>query len=143
MVTSSAGVEITMGSWETVQRLSEVIHLKGTPIQTHLHPQRLTSALTERPLRCLLDLTTPAPFSTTASLNVGEVMSSDSWETGKHRQGDLLGLAHLRPQRLTSARAERLLRCVLEVGTPVPFSTTARPSAGDAMIMDSWATVEA
>jgi alpha-tubulin suppressor-like RCC1 family protein len=48
----------TTDSWAMVE---------ATRTPTHLHPQRLTSARAERPLRCLLELTTPAPSLTTAT----------------------------------------------------------------------------
>ena len=37
------------------------------PRHEHLHPQRLTLARAERPLRCMLEITTPAPCLTTAT----------------------------------------------------------------------------
>ena len=40
--------------------------VEATPTPTHLHPQRSTSVRAERPLRCLLEITTPAPSLTTA-----------------------------------------------------------------------------
>ena len=92
-----------------------------TRTPTHLHPQRLTSVLVERLLRFLLDISTPAPSLTTATLSAGDGTTKDSWAMVEPTRTP----THLHPQRSTSALAERLLRFLLENCTPASSLTTA------------------
>ena len=111
---SSAGGMTAMDSWATVVRPAR------TP--THRHPQRLTSARAEQPLRWRMGGTKLAPSSTTASRSAGD---GRLWRLGDGGTNTDTSTP-LHPQRLTLARAARPLRCLLANGTPAPSLTTVK-----------------
>ena len=112
---SSAGGMTAMDSWATVVRPAR------TP--THRHPQRLTSARAEQPLRWRMGGTKLAPSSTTASRSAGDLTIMECWAMGGPPTRTS---TPLHPQRLTLARAARPLRCLLANGTPAPSLTTVK-----------------
>ena len=112
---------------------------------TRLHPPRLTSARAERPLRCLLDISTPAPSLIMVRQSVGDGTTTGSWAmVDRHIQALTQPTStHLHPQRLTLERAERPLRFPLNIITPASSLTTVTRSVGERTTSDSWAMVEA
>src|SRR6056300_1514848 len=112
---------------------------EATRTPTHLHPPPSTSARAARPLRWLLDITTPVPSLTTVRRSVGEATVKDSWAMEEATRTP----THLHPPPSTSAVAERPSRCLLEFSAPVPSLTTVRRSVGDMTTTDGWAMEDA
>ena len=118
-----------MGSWATAPH-----HPPTIPPQ----PASSTLARAARPWPFLLDMSTPARFSTTEMQSVGVVIRADGWVTVEALPPTS---THLRPHRSISAQAERRWTYPLGKNTPAPSLTTVQSHVGVRTTLDNWGTV--